>query len=129
MFEIYKPKQGKRTRGATFAGALLLTVLGGKWISDTLKGYGLSPYVWTFAPVVVMLVIAYLIFWAVYRRSKADFLIATEGEMKKVAWSSRREIIGSTKVVVFATFLLAAMLFAVDTVFRSFFKLIGVLKV
>ncbi|MCD6378651.1 MAG: preprotein translocase subunit SecE [Planctomycetes bacterium] len=59
----------------------------------------------------------------------ADFLIATEGEMKKVSWSSKKELIGATKVVIITTFLLAAMLGAVDLAFAFFFKEIGVLQV
>ena len=57
-----------------------------------------------------------------------DFLIATEGEMKKVSWSTRREVIGSTKVVVLFTFLLAVLLFVVDFTFKTMFTLINVLK-
>ena len=57
-----------------------------------------------------------------------DFMIATEGEMKKVNWSSRREILGSTKVVILFTVLFAVILFVVDIVFMSFFSGIGVLR-
>jgi preprotein translocase SecE subunit len=55
-------------------------------------------------------------------------MIATEGEMKKVNWSTRREIIGSTKVVILFTILLAVILFTVDIVFMTFFAWIGVLR-
>ena len=50
------------------------------------------------------------------------------GEMRKVNWSSRREIIGSTWIVISASFMLAAGLFAVDFLFSRFFALIGVLE-
>ncbi|MCH9001912.1 MAG: preprotein translocase subunit SecE [Planctomycetes bacterium] len=55
-------------------------------------------------------------------------MIATEGEMKKVSWSSKEEVIGSTKVVIMFTFMLALFLFVVDMVFQQAFRLIGVLK-
>ncbi|MBU0718456.1 MAG: preprotein translocase subunit SecE [Planctomycetes bacterium] len=55
-------------------------------------------------------------------------MVATEGEMKKVSWSSKAEVIGSTKVVIMFTVLLAALLFVVDLVFQRFFTYIGVLK-
>ncbi|MCH7993750.1 MAG: preprotein translocase subunit SecE [Planctomycetes bacterium] len=55
-------------------------------------------------------------------------MIATEGEMKKVSWSSKEEVIGSTKVVIMFTFMLALFLFVVDMVFQQVFKWIGVLK-
>ena len=58
----------------------------------------------------------------------SDFMIATEGEMKKVNWSTRREIIGSTKVVILFTVLLALLLFVVDLSFQALFSWIGVLK-
>lgn len=59
----------------------------------------------------------------------SDFMIATEGEMKKVSWSSKREIVGSTKVVILFTVFLAVFLFVVDIVCQAFFQWIGVLKV
>src|SRR3712207_7866772 len=39
--------------------------------------------------------------------ANVDFLIATDSEMKKVNWTSRRELIGSTKVVIVFMFLIA----------------------
>jgi preprotein translocase subunit SecE len=55
-------------------------------------------------------------------------MIATEGEMKKVSWSTKNEIIGSTKVVIMFTVLLALVLFVVDLAFQTMFSSIGVLK-
>jgi preprotein translocase SecE subunit len=49
-------------------------------------------------------------------------------EMKKVNWTSRRELIGSTKVVVSFMFLTAIFLFAGDMIFRLLMQLIGVLN-
>jgi preprotein translocase SecE subunit len=60
--------------------------------------------------------------------SNVEFLIATDVEMKKVNWTSRRELIGSTKVVVSFMFLTAIFLFAVDMIFRLLMQLIGVLN-
>ncbi|HED53507.1 MAG TPA: preprotein translocase subunit SecE [Phycisphaerales bacterium] len=57
-----------------------------------------------------------------------DFLIATDGEMKKVNWSTRKEIQGSTAVVVIASFLLAIMIFFVDLGFQQIFRAVGVLQ-
>ncbi|MGB7159004.1 MAG: preprotein translocase subunit SecE [Tepidisphaeraceae bacterium] len=56
-----------------------------------------------------------------------DFLIATDSEMKKVNWTSRKELIGSTKVVIIFMFLIAGILFLIDIIFGSFFHLIHVL--
>ncbi len=62
------------------------------------------------------------------RRRPVDFLIATDGEMKKVNWSTRKQIIDSTIVVVTACFLISAFLFIIDIAFRWFFQLIGVIQ-
>jgi preprotein translocase subunit SecE len=56
-----------------------------------------------------------------------DFLVATDGEMKKVNWSTRKDVIASTWVVIAASIVLAAGLFVVDILFSEFFRLIGVL--
>ncbi|MBX3375959.1 MAG: preprotein translocase subunit SecE [Phycisphaeraceae bacterium] len=69
------------------------------------------------------------IYWFVGANPRTvDFLIATDGEMKKVNWSTRKDIIGSTKVVIIWCVLLVAGLFLVDSAFAQFFKLIGVLQ-
>ena len=56
-----------------------------------------------------------------------DFMIATEGEMKKVNWSTRREILGSTWVVIGLTLFIAMYCFGFDLIFNKFFQFIGVL--
>lgn len=86
-------------------------------------------YVRTLLPVVVLLAAAWLIFWLVGRKpNTVDFLIATEGEMKKVNWSTRREVWGATRVVIVTVLALAFILFVVDILFIFFFGGIGVLK-
>jgi preprotein translocase SecE subunit len=81
-----------------------------------------------FAMALVLLAGAVLAYYfvAVHQRF-VDFLIATDGEMKKVNWSTQRDIRMSTMVVIFASVMLAASLFIVDFAFQWFFKAIGVL--
>ena len=57
-----------------------------------------------------------------------EFLISTDMEMKKVNWSTKKDIKNSTLVVVAAAFLLAGVLFTIDVGFQAFFKLINVLQ-
>lgn len=77
----------------------------------------------------IVLVGAALIYWLVGVRPKTvDFLVHTDSEMKKVNWSTRRDIIGSTWVVVIASLLIALGLFVVDVVFERFFTLVGLLE-
>ena len=71
--------------------------------------------------------IALYIYVGSYRKT-VGFLIATDGEMKKVNWTSYREVKGSTIVVITATFLIAGFLFGVDTIFAKLFTWIGVLQ-
>ncbi len=68
----------------------------------------------------VLLIGAIIVLWFCYSNKKfSEFLIATEGEMKKVNWSSRREVFGSTWVVIAISVLIAAILFVTDIVFKS----------
>ena len=86
-------------------------------------------YLQTGAALVVILFGAVLIYMFVgSSRKTVDFLIATDGEMKKVNWSTYREIRGSTIVVIVATFMIAGILYVVDIGFSWFFGAIGVLE-
>ncbi|MCH8508158.1 MAG: preprotein translocase subunit SecE [Phycisphaerales bacterium] len=67
-------------------------------------------------------------FFVALSRRSADFLIATDAEMKKVNWTTYKHVKGSTIVVIVASFLIAGILFIVDLGFSSFFKMIGVLE-
>ncbi|MBY0262991.1 MAG: preprotein translocase subunit SecE, partial [Phycisphaerales bacterium] len=62
------------------------------------------------------------------RKGFIEFLISTDMEMKKVNWSTRRDIIKSTWVVIAAAVLIAGSLFAVDYGLQAFFRAIGVLQ-
>lgn len=123
-FEIYKKGQGKYTRILTFLGVMVVGLIGAVILSDNL-----APLVGTYLrygiPVVALAALGALMFWLVNRPKSADFLIATEGEMKKVSWSSRKEIVGSTKVVIVTTFIMAVILFGVDIVFKVLGTVIG----
>ena len=132
-FEIYKPGQGKYTRIVTFAAVMVLGLIGAYQLSQSLSAYldkvgGAKIYLQYGIPTVLVAVLALVMFYIVNRVRSADFLIATEGEMKKVAWSSRKEIIGSTKVVIVTSFIIAALLFGVDWLFVVLFRKIGLIQ-
>jgi preprotein translocase SecE subunit len=134
FFEVYKRGQGTYTRGGTALGAGILVLAGANFVYGQLSIYRNETEAWTLwlqAGIPLLLVVGFglLTFWIVGAHRRAcDFMIATEGEMKKVNWSTRREIIGSTKVVILFTILLAIILFVVDIVFMTFFAWIGVLR-
>jgi len=125
FFELYKKGQGRYARIVTFVAGLALGVGGAVVLSDKLVYF--SPIIQYGVPSLLVAVLGLLLFWMVNRPASADFLIATEGEMKKVSWSSRKEIIGSTKVVIVATFMMAAILATVDAGFALLSHWIGLM--
>jgi preprotein translocase SecE subunit len=86
-------------------------------------------YIQSGLAVIIFLIGTITIFYYVGRkRGSVDFLVATDGEMKKVNWSTKKEVQNATMVVVGATFLIAGFLFVVDIGFQSVFRAIGVLN-
>lgn len=67
------------------------------------------------------------IFAALNKPRVVDFMIATENEMAKVNWPSRREIIGATWVVICGVVLIAIVMFSIDLIFAWIFTKAGVL--
>ncbi len=131
FFTIYKRGLGYTTRMGTLAAAALLAAVTAEFLRDYLPTWGLSKsHALRFYSVIgaVVAVIALITFIITNRPTVVDFLIATDSEMKKVNWTTRKELIGSTKVVIFFVVLLAVMLFVFDTFFGEFFHLINVLK-
>lgn len=66
----------------------------------------------------VPLVLVVLLLWVCWRLVNwptfADFLIATEAEMNKVSWTTRRRLVQDTMVVLVTVVLLTTFLFVVD---------------
>ena len=55
-----------------------------------------------------------------------DFLIETEGELKKVSWPARKEYVGSASVVIVVVAIISLFLFFVD---HGMSRLFGFLKI
>ena len=132
--KIYKPGQGYYTRLCTAIGAGIMIAWGAFFLREELEGFMTqgTPYflpVQYGAAVGFILVMGALTYWVVGLNRKAnDFFIATEGEMKKVNWSTRQEVVRSTKVVVVTVVLLGLFLFLADVLFMEFFSAIKVLQ-
>jgi preprotein translocase subunit SecE len=135
FFTIYKSGQGYWTRMGTVGGAALLAMLTANFIFQQLRVW--LPDSWNehqkmrvtlIACAAFLAAFAGVVFWVINKPSNVDFLIATDSEMKKVNWTSRKELIGSTKVVIVFMFLIAAILFVVDLMFSYLFYLVSVLK-
>jgi preprotein translocase SecE subunit len=116
----------------TVGGAALVILLVGNFLytflptwSDTIRDHRKILYGIVLAVVAALSILA---FYITNKPSNVDFLIATDSEMKKVNWTSRQELIGSTKIVVIFVFLITAILFGIDIIFGYVFHWIGILK-
>jgi preprotein translocase subunit SecE len=121
VFDIYKRGQGKYTRLCSAFGAALIVGLGCLQLYRKLQAWDLGLWIETMVPAGLFVVLALLIFWLVNKPSIADFMVAAESEMKKVSWSSRKEITVSTIIVIVLVILLASFLGVTDLSFRMFF--------
>ena len=135
----FKGSQGVRVRRAAVFGVLIIGLSG--IITMTAHGSlgstrsGSNDWFWkvsaasspewmTYIPllshvnVLAPLLMAVGVFWFAWRvvnwPTFADFLIATEAEMNKVSWTTRRRLYQDTIVVLATVFLMTAFLFALD---------------
>jgi len=120
-FDIYKRGQGKYTRLCSAFGAVIIVGLGCMQLYKKLQATDLGLWAETMVPAGLFVALSVLIFWLVNKPSVADFMIAAEGELKKVSWSSRKEIAVSTVVVIVVVIVMAALLGATDLLFHGFF--------
>ena len=131
-FRVVKPGQGIHVRWGTAIGAGAMAVALANFAWNQIQRFMFAEnnfYIRAGIPVVVLVAAAWLIFWLVGRHpTVVEFMIKTEGEMKKVNWSTRKEVWGATKVVIVTVLALAIMLFLVDMLFIFFFAGVGVLK-
>ena len=110
-----------------------LAIMGAKWASDQFANtrfFGNEP-IYTQAAIFVLIItiVAALAYWLIGRKPRVvDFMISVESEMKKVNWSSKREIMGSTWVVIGLTLFLAVACLLFDLFFQVVFKGVGVLE-
>jgi len=140
LFSLYKPGQGYWTRMGTAGGVVVLIGALARFIYVSMEAR--TKLDWIFAggiekpgfPTMKLIITAIFcavtagVSWYYLNKPKVvDFFIATESEMKKVNWTSRKEIIGSTKVVISFMFIMAIFLFFVDLFFAWLFWMIKVL--
>lgn len=141
-FHIYKKGQGYWTRMGTVAGVGLVGLLSGNFVYTEIERQLSTPSIAAFMTrihlqdprgayllvAIFALVYAGLAFHIMNRPQYADFLIATDSEMKKVNWTTQKELLGSTKVVIGFVFVMAVLLFCYDLFFQFLFWAVGVLK-
>jgi len=116
---LYKPGQGRYVRLGTAGGAGLVALVLCYYLWTLLvqylpKDFQYRIYVVYAAPALLFAVIALVVAKYLNQQKAADFLIATESEMKKVSWSSKAEVLGSTAVVIMTVIIMAIFIFVVD---------------
>jgi preprotein translocase subunit SecE len=134
FFTIYKSGQGYWTRMGTALGAGLLGVVLSYTIYDKLPSFfpsnpTLGKKIALEVSAGFLIVWSGVAWWLMNKPANADFLIATDSEMKKVNWTSRKELIGSTRIVIIFMFSIAFFLFAVDEVWGWLMYLAKVLTI
>lgn len=141
-FHIYKKGQGYWTRMGTVFGVSLIGLLAANFLYSQADGLSTGANVSKFLSrvhlqeprgpylvvVIFALVYAAICYHLMNKPMNVDFLIATDSEMKKVNWTTKKELIGSTKVVIGFMFVIAILLFFYDLFFQMLFYLFGVLK-
>ncbi|MCH2133970.1 MAG: preprotein translocase subunit SecE [Phycisphaerales bacterium] len=130
---IYKSGQGYWVRLMSAIGYGVIVALGLIWLWKQMETIDLG-IEQTYSQVIAILLAAgifgFLGYWLIGSKAgSVDFMIATEGEMKKVNWSSKSELTRSTIAVIGLTLLVALFCWAVDVIFAFLFRIVGVLTI
>lgn len=138
----YKGNQGVRVRRGTIVALLTVGVCGiYTMVSGRALGssrFAANDWVWSipfwtgepgellYVPLVhqvhltIPILLGLLTLWVAWRvvnwPTFADFLIATEAEMNKVSWTTRKRLVQDTIVVLVTVFLFTTFLFVVDII-------------
>jgi len=121
---VYKRSQGRLVRQFTCLAMWVVVALAAWRMHEYLRvlATGLPGWLAYVVPLVVL--VAGL--WVGYRLVQfppfADFLIAVEAELNKVAWPSRAELVRASVVVIVLMFGLTLVLFAYDTILVWFLR-------
>ena len=103
--------------------------IGKEWTLTVIRAYSYDLYLHITVAVVLLAGISFILYKVFNKAKIVDFMIATEAEMKKVNWPTRKDVIGSTWVVICGTMMLAVLMFVVDFVFTKLFIYIKVINV
>ena len=128
---IRKFGQGYWTRVMSVVGFGLVAVLGAIWIwrmLDTVSVGFPSIYLASGVSMLFLAIIGAALWWFVgWNARSVDFLVATEGEMKKVNWSTKHELVGSTVVVIAVVIIISLFCWLFDFIFSTLFVWMKVL--
>ncbi|MBV8878381.1 MAG: preprotein translocase subunit SecE [Planctomycetaceae bacterium] len=79
-----------------------------------------------FPAVAVFLSVMFVVHQVMNQDKAAEFLIETEGEIKKVSWPARKEYVGSAMIVVLVVAIVSGFLHLVDMGLSELMKKLGV---
>ena len=132
-FKIYKPGQGYYTRMLSAVGVGVIVLSGVAWLWEkmpTIRGIPKNQMLYYQGGMAVGVIALFgiIVFFILNKPRIADFMIATEAEMKKVNWPSKKEIIGSTWVVICGTAFIATLLWCINLSFAYLFTQINLLE-
>ena len=120
-FKFYKPGQGRNTRLWSGLVVFAIVAIGCYVLWGKLTVYD-NPWVEAFVPTGVCVGFGLLVFWLLNKPGVANFMISAEGEIKKVSWSSRREVAVSTVIVIVVVLFMAVLLWVTDMTFQFLFR-------
>ena len=129
---VYKSGQGYWTRMMTAIAVMTFTLGFAVWFNDKLLFKIVNEdneMYWQAGIIAATAVIIGALLWFLLNKPKiADFMIATENEMKKVNWPSKQAVMGLTWIVIAGTLMIALILFVADFGFTNIFRGIGILE-
>ncbi|HLF92269.1 MAG TPA: preprotein translocase subunit SecE [Planctomycetota bacterium] len=130
LFAWSKPGQGAAVRGTalvtlgTLAGFgctafYLLPPSTSSWWASVLWTAEILGKVFSVRPILfpaagILTTVMFAIYLLLNREKWAEFLVETEGELKKVSWPARKEYVGSASVVVLVVAIISLFLYFVD---------------
>ena len=130
---LYKSRQGRLVRRATFVCFAVLCGFGSFALAGQLQGVmadnpKYAQYVRVGVPLTVWAVFCWISFRAVNIPKFADFLISVEAELERVVWPGRQQVIQATIVVLIVMFSLGIFLTVADLIWKWLFKQIGFIE-
>ena len=122
---IYKKGQGTAARGTAAVVLVLMAGWAARQMWFATEGWALA------AQVIATGLVAFLfgglpLYLVLFHHQMADLLIETQQEMRKVAWSTRAEVIGSTIVVIVTVTLLSLFIYVTDRILLTLATIFGV---
>ena len=123
-WQMVKPNQGRYVRGGTAIGVGLVDLALAYYLWLMLERHvpgslSVKVYLMYALPAAFFLGVGAAAAYFMNRPGAVDFLIATESEMKKVSWSNKAELFGSTFVVIMTVLLMAVFIFIADLIFTG----------